>query len=374
MVVEERADGVVRFATFNIALNRRNAGELISELESGDSEDAKKIAEVIQRVRPDVLLINEIDYDKSGKSLKLFNEKYLAVPQNGQPKIEFNHTYTASVNTGIDSGFDLNDDGETGKAEDAFGYGFFPGQYGMAILSRHEIDYEQIRTFQEFLWKDMPDALVPQNQDGGAFYSDEAWNKVRLSSKSHWDVPIKIGDSTIHFLAAHPTPPVFDGPEDRNGKRNHDEIRLLADYVSGAEYIVDDDGNKGGLAGDSMFIVAGDMNADPNDGDSTAGAGKILLEHQLINSENAPRSKGATQAATESGEMNADHRGNAAYDTGDFNDETVGNLRIDYVLPSKNLELVASGVFWPAKNESGYELNDASDHHLVWIDIQLKAE
>jgi hypothetical protein len=39
----------------------------------------------------------------------------------------------------------------------------------------------------------------------------------RLSSKSHWDVPIVIGRKTVHFLVSHPTPPVFDGPEDRNG-------------------------------------------------------------------------------------------------------------------------------------------------------------
>ena len=37
---------------------------------------------------------------------------------------------------------------------------------------------------------------------------------------------------TVHVLASHPTPPTFDGAEDRNGRRNHDEIRFWADYVS----------------------------------------------------------------------------------------------------------------------------------------------
>ena len=54
-----------------------------------------------------------------------------------------------------------------------------------------------------------------------------------LSSKSHWDVPIDIDGTVVHFLVSHPTPPVFDGPEDRNGTRNADEIRLWADYISG---------------------------------------------------------------------------------------------------------------------------------------------
>lgn len=59
---------------------------------------------------------------------------------------------------------------------------------------------------------------------------------LRLSSKSHWDVPIDIplGDGVtqrVHMLLHHPTPPAFDGQEGRNLRRNHDEIRLFADYV-----------------------------------------------------------------------------------------------------------------------------------------------
>ena len=70
------------------------------------------------------------------------------------------------------------------------------------------------------------------------------------------------------------------------------------------------------------------------------------------------------------GGINAQHRGDPALDTGDFNDESTGNLRIDYVLPSESLEIVASGVFWPAPGEDGAELADASDHHLVWVDVR----
>lgn len=61
---------------------------------------------------------------------------------------------------------------------------------------------------------------------------------LRLSSKSHWDVPINIPldaeasvTKRVHMLLHHPTPPAFDGAEGRNHLRNHDEIRLFADYV-----------------------------------------------------------------------------------------------------------------------------------------------
>ena len=75
--------------------------------------------------------------------------------------------------------------------------------------------------------RDDPATAAPRD-----WYSPEELNVFRLSSKSHWDVPIRIGRKTVHFLTSHPTPPVFDGPEDRNGTRNADEIRLFADYVT----------------------------------------------------------------------------------------------------------------------------------------------
>ncbi len=60
-----------------------------------------------------------------------------------------------------------------------------------------------------------------------------------------------VGKTTLHLLASHPTPPAFDGPEDRNGRRNHDEIRFWNDYLDRAEigYIRDDAGLAGGLRG-----------------------------------------------------------------------------------------------------------------------------
>ena len=81
----------------------------------------------------------------------------------------------------------------------------------------------------------MPGALLPDDPATPApadWYSPEELAVFRLSSKSHWDLPIDIDGRTVHFLVSHPTPPVFDGPEDRNGTRNFDEIRFWADYVT----------------------------------------------------------------------------------------------------------------------------------------------
>lgn len=250
----------IRVATYNVSLFRDETGQLVRDLAAGDNQQALRIAEVIQRVRPDVLLINEIDYDAAGRAAELFRTKYLAVGQNGSEPIDYPYHFAAPVNTGRPTDRDFDKDGRTGRPADAIGYGRHEGQYGMLVLSRFPIDRGRVRTLQKFLWRDMPGALLPNEPTTGeSFYDIADLDTLRLSSKSFWDVPIEIamvqstaaGGSrpfTLHLLCSHPTPPVFDGPEDRNGRRNHDEIRLVADYIdpTKSDYLVDDAGRRGG--------------------------------------------------------------------------------------------------------------------------------
>ena len=142
--------------------------------------------------------------------------------------------YQGAVNTGVKINDDLNHDGETNQQpSDTHGFGYFEGHFGMALLSKYPINEKDIRTFQHFKWRDMPNALKPIDPSTNKpWFNDKAWQELRLSSKSHWDIPINIDGKIVHILASHPTPPVFDGPEDRNGKRNHDEIRFWFDYIN----------------------------------------------------------------------------------------------------------------------------------------------
>ena len=375
----ERRPVSIRFATFNASLNRNVEGQLVSDLSTPNNAQARTVAEIIQRVRPEVLLINEFDFVENDVALELFQQNYLSVPQGGAAAIEYPHGFVAPSNTGIPSGFDLDNADGVGGPNDAFGFGFFPGQFGMAVYSMHPIT--SVRTFQHFLWKDMPGALLPDDPMTPApqdWYSPEELAVFRLSSKSHWDLTLDVNGRTVHFLVSHPTPPVFDGPEDRNGTRNHDEIRFWADYISPARssYIYDDDGQHGGLAPGASFVIAGDQNSDPFDGDSVAGSAQQLLEHPRVNAKVTPTSEGAVEQSALQGGANATHRGNPAFDTADFADTTPGNLRADYVLPSKNLKIVDAGVFWPLSSDPLFRLVGvfpfpSSDHRAVWVDVRV---
>jgi hypothetical protein len=373
------AEGTFRVATFNASLNRAAEGELVADLSTPDDAQAAAVAEVIQRIRPDILLINEFDYVDGGEAVELFRSNYLETPQRGADPIEFPYYFIAPSNTGVASGFDLNNDGTVGGADDAFGFGEFPGQYGMVVLSRFPIVSDEVRTFQNLRWASMPEARLPddpETPEPADWFSAEELEVMRLSSKSHWDVPIDVDGRVLHLLAAHPTPPVFDGPEDRNGTRNADEIRFWADYVAGedAGWIVDDAGVAGGLAPDAEFVIVGDLNSDTVDGDSIPGATQQLLDLPRVQ-DPLPTSDGAVEAAELQAGANTSQQGDPSTDTADFDDEAPGNLRADYVLPSDGFDVVDAAVFWPTTDDELARLVvidpvATSDHRAVWVELR----
>jgi hypothetical protein len=380
------ADPPVRFATFNASLNRNNAGQALADMSVPGNPQADAVAEIIQRIRPEVLLINEFDFYEDNALAEAFQTNYLDHPHTlGGPTtqpIDYPYVFVAPSNTGVPSGFDLNNNGVVGGPDDALGFGFFPGQFGMAVFSQHPILFDEVRTFQHFLWKDMPGARLPDDPATPApadWYNAAELAVFPLSSKSHWDVPIDVDGTVVHFLVSHPTPPVFDGLEDRNGTRNFDEIRFWADYITPgrtSRYIYDDAGVSGGLKPGEPFVIAGDQNSDPLDGDSIPGSIQQLLEHPLVNTKVTPESEGAIEAAALQGGANANHRSDPRFDTADFADGAPGNLRADYVLPRKNLRIVDAAVFWPLQASPLFALTGvfpfpSSDHRAVWVDVNV---
>ena len=250
------------------------------------------------------------------------------------------------------SGLDLDGDGRLGEWADARGFGRFPGSEGMALLSRFPIDTQAARSFNSATW--------------GA-------GQAGLSSKSHWDVPVNLSDDQqLNILASHPTPPVFDGVENLNGLRNDAEIGFWVSYLNGVEF-ADDMGSLAAFNFDD-FVLLGDLNNDADDGEGLKGGIHALLTHPLI-ADSRPFSKGAELAAGRYGGANSTHAGDPALDTVEW-DADIGNMRVDYALPSASLKVTDSAVFWPAPDApDGHMIAEgrdgASNHRMVWVDLLI---
>lgn len=382
--IQQAQDVPIRVATFNLE------DVATTDLLVNDQPRLQRLAEVIQRLRPTIVLLNEIAYDHhgvpgvpndepEGSNARRFVEHYLENPQaEGLDPARYRAIMLPS-NTGQASGLDLDNSGRAvttyprparspvdgqvppqtpeGRefGNDCWGFGTYPGQYAMALLVDDRLDVleDEIRSFRLLPWSAMPDARRPMHEDGTPWHAEETWESLRLSSKSHWDIPVRFPNGTVvHFLCSHPTPPAFDGPEGRNKARNHDEIRFWDDYLDNRAWIADDRGEPGGLERGRLFVILGDLNADPAKGNDVGDPIGRLLKN--------PRVQGTPAPA-----MDTPAEGLQATDTAHF------GLRVDYVIPSKGLGFIRSGI-WTLEPESrrGNE-GFPSDHFPVWMELTV---
>jgi len=369
--LENQTSTKLRIATFNVSMEALNyierlsngpikvSGKELSQALKENNQQIKNIAEIIQRMDPDIILLNEFDrVDNNNKNINIFLTQYLNNEQNGQTVINYPYFYQGPVNTGVKVSTNSDNEDQAPLLANTHGFGYFEGHFGMVLLSKYPINKKDIRTFQHFKWSDMPNALKPINPTTNQpWFSDDVWKELRLSSKSHWDIPVNIDGKTVHFLASHPTPPVFDGPENRNGKRNHDEIRFWFDYINGkqADYIYDDNGNKGGLPPNQTFVILGDQNASSVEGDAINSSIRALITSDKLQ-DPMPISLG--------GKLHNKNNINAKHHTAYW------GMRADYVLPSVlGFTIKDSGVFWPKKDDDTFRLikdrQASSDQYLT---------
>lgn len=351
----------LRIATFEPGLSRDGAGVLLGDLADDSEPDVEAALAVIRAARPDILLLTRFDHDMRGRAL----EAFVRLLAEGPEGIDYAHRFDGPVNAGVPSGLDLDGDGLVSGWNDARGWGKYPGHGGMAILSRLPLDDAAARSFHELRWADLPGATLPVHPDGRPWPDAEAAAAFRLSSRSHWDVPVILPDGgRLHLLAANPTPPLFDGAEALNRLRNRDEIRFWSLYLDGTA--LPDDGGLLASAPEAPVVVLGNLNADPVDGagfkDGIAG----LLAHPRLQ-DPRPESPGAAAAA------NPEHSGPPAIDTADWDDgsDGPGNLRVDYVLPDARLSVVDAGVVWPVRGDRLAAAAGTAPHRLVWVDVAL---
>lgn len=309
----------LRIAVFHTELSRDGPGLMLRDI-LGRDEQVAAVAAVIRSADADVLVLGDIDYDLNGVALAR-----LAGMAGGYP-----YRFAAMPNRGMQSGRDLDGDGRSGGPGDAEGYGDFAGQGGMAVLSR--LPFGEVRDFSPFAWTDLPGHLaVGDARDPG-----------RLSTTAHWDVPVLLPDgSAVHLLTWHATAPVFDGPEDRNGRRNHDEAAFWSAYLNG----------RLPWPPPTDFVLAGFANADPERGEARPGALLALLSDPRIRDTGPASPAGGTATVGWP--------------------EGPGRMRVDYVLPAMHMTVAGSGILWPRDGLLGREVRRASRHRLVWVDLDM---
>jgi endonuclease/exonuclease/phosphatase family metal-dependent hydrolase len=126
------------------------------------------------------------------------------------------------------------------------------------------------------------------------------------------------------------------------------------------------------LPPDANFVIVGDLNCDPVDGEGLRTTMPQLLEHPRVNASFIPTSAGGPITAKKFEDQFANYHGDPTRFTANFTEEGHGCLRIDYVLPSKGLDVVIGGIFWPKPGDPGADVITATDHRCVWLDIKLQ--
>lgn len=388
-----------------------NGTESADHLKAERVIQMRNIAAIIQKNRPDVLLLTEFNNDGEGKdmtALNNFQKNYLSVPQSlnsvdGGDLLEPIHypfVDNYPTNTGLlpTANLDFGNNGGAAPSlpNDAYGFGFYHGHYGFALMSKYEIDKANTRSFQTFKWKDLPGEEVPRipadcdtttlptgMSCGDPWFNEAEWNEFRLSSKNHVDAPIIIptpsGNRVIHALMSHPTPPISDKVALHNHYRNGAENKLWVHYLNGEASLTDDQGNAGGFTGED-FVLMGDLNADTEfSSGQNYGIRDLMLFHPLVNHQvSAPVGKYAP--TSEGARMEDNSKGHPYPET---RTSTFGS-RVDYAVPSQTLNVVDAGVYWQAEGEPGRLLfNDprvgkrgtdkeiSSDHRFVWVTVRL---
>lgn len=312
---------------------------MLRDILRGEDPQIDAVVDVITRNAPDILVLQSIDYDLNGQALAALVDRIRA------EGVEYPHVYASQPNTGIRTNIDMDGNRRRAEARDTQSYGRFSGQGGMAVLSRYDIIDKEVLDYSQLLWTEFPEALLPHTEDG-PFPSKEAQDIQRLSTTAHWVIPIDVPQvGRVHLLTFHASPPVFDGPEDRNGKRNHDEIMFWPHFLDGLFDPPPSD----------RFFVLGDANQDPDEGEGIKSAIRSVLNDPRLQ-DPVPTSAGSFEA------------GDDYDDTADWDDPVPGNMRVDYVLPSSDWSVTDAGVYWPTGPE-GDAARTASRHRLVWVDV-----
>lgn len=296
----------IKVATFAAPLSREGPGLLLRDLVKASDAQITAIEPAIAQADADVLVLTDFDFDANGHAADAL------IANLEHHGTLYRHSFALEPNAGQATGLDLDGNGKKGEPRDAQGYGRFLGDGGLLILSRCPLALAEDHSAR--LWRDLPLTRMPPE-------TPDAIKAVqRLSSSGHWVLDVDCGP-TFQLAVFAATPPVFDGEEERNDRRNADEITLWTTWAS---------------LRPTPFVIAGNANLDPHKGEGYHEAIISLLELPTLQ-DPLPD-----------------------LDTAFWPPEKGGNLRVSYVLPSTQFDILDAGIIHNTQ---------IGAHALVWIEI-----
>ncbi len=299
-------------------------------------------------------MLTSFDYDAGGEALVAFAGRLAALGA------DYPHRFALRPNRGMATGLDLDGDGRAGRAADAQGWGRFAGERGMAVLSQVPIAAGEVRDFSAFLWADLPESGLASGP--GAAVPAAVAAVQRLASTGAWEIPLALPGggrfSLLAFAAGLPLPGDANG---RAARRNGDEIAFWRHLL---------DGRLPMRPPATPFVLAGTSNLDPADGAGRRHEMAALLVHPALRDPGPESPGGAIAGRAAAGPP---HLGEPARDTAALAGPAgPGNLRLDYVLPSAGLDVVAAGVLWPPPDDPfAATVAAAGRGRLVWVEVAL---
>ena len=299
--------------------------------------------EIIQRVRPDILLLQEFDYDADGESLRAFRANYLARPQNGAAAHRLRATPSSPSRTpACPPGFDLDNDGKVGRRRRRAGLrrvsrastrmallSRFPDRRGAARARSANSCGATCRARCCRTIRDTGPRLVLARGAGGvAAVFEEPLGRAgddRADSRcTCWPAIRRRPPSTARriAMACATTTRSASGATTSSARRryirdDHGQARRIRRQA------VRDHGRP------ELRSRGWRQPARRHRGAARAPARQCVVRA-------AERWRAPRPAAVQGG-ANAAQRGDPRFDTADFNDRVAGNLRVDYLLPSKGL-------------------------------------
>lgn len=372
----------MRIATFNV-------GDLrTTDLRDANNLRAGKLAEVIQGVDADVLVLTNInrdlrgvsgtsEFDPEGVNAERLEETFIAVPQGPGEPIAY-QTYMPTVNSGRLSRRDLDQNGQrvtryltpagskddgsppepdpraTSYALDAWGFGEFPGQRGMALLVREGWAFNpaDVRTFTDFRWASVPSASRPRARAGtGDYYDFADWQEIPLFQSTMFLAPITPPSGKRFWVAAlYAGPTTGDLADNRSYFRRLDEVRALGDLVDGAAYLQDDSFNP--VPPEVLkepVVVLADLGIDPTEPPVETNPAARLLAHERFDASPAPVADVARPTLGPA---------DSARDGG----------RRDFVLIDNRLRVEDAGVYRTLPSDT---VAFPSDRFPVWVEVRV---